>query len=88
MILTKGPKRDRFIAPRELHVPVSRVSKIVNKERNITPDTALRAARYFGTSPEFWLNLQSRHDLLTARAKDAIIRREVRPRAAGPAIRA
>ncbi|HEX5229250.1 MAG TPA: HigA family addiction module antitoxin [Bryobacteraceae bacterium] len=73
---------------RELHVPVSRISKIVNEERDITPDTALRAARYFGTSAEFWLNLQSRHDLLLARTKDAIIRREVRPREAGPAIRA
>lgn len=81
--------REEFMKPlgisvnalaRELHVPVSRVSKIVNEERDITPDTALRAARYFGTSAEFWLNLQSRHDLLLARAKDAIIRREVRPR--------
>lgn len=77
---------------RELHVPVSRVSKIVrasklvNEERDITPDTALRAARYFGTSAEFWLNLQSRHDLLLARTKDAIIRREVRPREADAAI--
>lgn len=65
---------------RELHIPVSRVSKIVNRKRDITPDTALRLARYFGTSPEFWLNLQSRYDLLIARSKDSVIRRQVHPR--------
>jgi addiction module HigA family antidote len=65
---------------RDLHVPVSRVSKIVNEERGITADTAMRLARYFGTSAEFWLNLQSRYDLLLARRQDKVIRHEVRPR--------
>jgi addiction module HigA family antidote len=65
---------------RDLHVPVNRVSKIVNEERGITADTAMRLARYFGTSAEFWLNLQSRYDLLLARGKDKVIRCEVRPR--------
>lgn len=82
--------REEFMIPfhisinalaRELHVPVSRVSKIVNEERNITADTALRIARYFGTSPEFWLNLQSRYDLVSAqRARCRAIQHEVRPR--------
>jgi antitoxin HigA-1 len=81
--------REEFMKPlgisinalaRELHIPVSRVSKIVNEERNITPDTALRAARYFSTSPEFWVNLQSRYDLLVAKTKETVIRQQVRPR--------
>lgn len=64
---------------RGLNVPVSRVSKIVNEERAITPDTALRIARYFGTSAEFWLNLQTRYDLLLARGNEKAIQQEVRP---------
>jgi antitoxin HigA-1 len=62
-----------------LHVPLSRVSKIVNEERAITADTALRMARYFGTTAEFWLNLQSHYDLLIAREKGKMIERDVRP---------
>ena len=66
---------------RDLHVPVSRVSKIVNEERAITADTALRIARYFGTSAEFWLNLQSRYELMSARTRyRRAIQQEVRPR--------
>lgn len=62
-----------------LQVPVSRVSKIVNEERGITADTAMRLARYFGNSAEFWMNLQSRHDLLMARKNVKVVQREVRP---------
>ena len=71
--------REEFMKPlgisinalaRELHIPSTRVSKIVNEERDITPDTALRIARYFSTSPEFWVNLQSRYDLLVAKTKE------------------
>jgi len=51
---------------RELHIPATRVSQIVNGRRGISADTAMRAARYFGTTPEFWLNLQSRYDLLSS----------------------
>ena len=59
----------------DLHVPVSRVGEIVHRERGITSDTALRLARYFRTSPEYWLNLQAtEHQTLKA------IQREVRPR--------
>jgi addiction module HigA family antidote len=62
---------------RELHVPVMRVSDIVNDRRGITPDTAVRLARYFGTTPQFWLSLQANYDLggVDVRA----IEREVHP---------
>lgn len=48
---------------REIRVPANRISKIVNGERCITADTALRLSRYFDTSPEFWLRLQAEYDL-------------------------
>src|SRR5260370_22590446 len=51
---------------RALRVPVNRISEIVSGKRGISADTALRLARYFGTSAQYWLNLQSRYDLLTA----------------------
>ena len=52
---------------RELHVPPNRIHGIVHGTRAITADTALRLARYFGTGPETWLNLQSDYDLRAAR---------------------
>ena len=52
----------------DIHVPVSRVYEIVKGERAITADTALRLARYLGTSAEFWMNLQTAHDLTRVRA--------------------
>ena len=48
---------------RDLRVPVTRISDIVNGRRGISADTALRLARFFGNSPEFWMNLQSAYDL-------------------------
>ncbi|MEO8798930.1 MAG: HigA family addiction module antitoxin [Polyangiaceae bacterium] len=51
-----------------LHVPANRISAIVNGERNVTADTALRLAKFFGTTPEFWLNLQQAFELRTAEA--------------------
>jgi addiction module HigA family antidote len=66
---------------RELKVPVNRVSEIVNGQRGISADTALRLARYFGNSPEFWVNLQSAYDLRVAMRESAErIERDVRPR--------
>jgi len=50
----------------ELHVPVTRINDIVHGRRSITADTALRLARYFATSPQFWINLQSNYDLEVA----------------------
>ena len=64
----------------DLRVPVTRVAEIVHERRAITPDTALRLARYFNTSAGFWLNLQSAYDLEVAQDKlSRIIEREVRP---------
>ena len=63
-----------------LDVPTNRITAILNENRSITPDTALRLARYFGTSPEFWLNLQQTYDLKMARQnKEAEIRATVQP---------
>jgi len=52
-----------------LHVPVPRIAEIVHERRAISPDTALRLARYFKTSARFWLNLQSAYDLEVAEDK-------------------
>ncbi|MEX0614172.1 MAG: HigA family addiction module antitoxin [Pirellulales bacterium] len=51
---------------RQLRVPTNRVTGILNGQRAITGDTALRLGHFFGTSPEFWLNLQSLYDLRLA----------------------
>jgi antitoxin HigA-1 len=48
---------------KDISVPPRRINEIVLGKRSITADTALRLARYFGTSEQFWLNMQSRHDL-------------------------
>jgi antitoxin HigA-1 len=50
-------------------VPPNRMSEIVAERRGITADTAMRLARYFRTTPEFWMNMQSGHDLSKARAE-------------------
>lgn len=50
-----------------LHVAPRRINEIVNKKRAISADTALRLAKFFGNSAEFWMNLQNRYDLETAR---------------------
>jgi addiction module HigA family antidote len=64
-----------------IRVPASRVGEIVNGRRSITAETAMRLSRYFGTSAEFWLNMQAWHDLAIAEdAKAATIEREVQPR--------
>lgn len=54
---------------RRLEVPTNRVTGILNGQRAITGDTALRLAHFFGTSPEFWLNLQALYELRLAEAK-------------------
>src|SRR5437016_13323275 len=51
---------------RPLKVPTNRITAILNGQRSVTGDTALRLAHFFGTTPEFWLNLQSRYDLRIA----------------------
>jgi addiction module HigA family antidote len=51
---------------RAIHVPPNRVTRLINGQASVTPDTALRLARALRTTPEFWLNLQLRFDLDTA----------------------
>src|SRR5580693_4079535 len=67
----------------ELRVPATRMTEIINGRRGVTADTALRLARYFNTTPRFWLNLQASYDLAIAAASKAReIERTVLPRAA------
>ena len=62
----------------KIRVPATRIGDIVHGRRAITPDTALRLARFFGNSPEFWLNLQQMHDLSKAKLElNKTIEREV-----------
>ncbi|MFI5352708.1 MAG: HigA family addiction module antitoxin [Candidatus Binatales bacterium] len=64
----------------DVHVPVTRITDILRGRRAITTDTALRLARYFGITPEFWLNLQRDYELEVAQDTTlAIVEREVRP---------
>lgn len=83
--------REEFLVPLDmsthalamaLHVPAPRINDIVRERRTLTPDTALRLARYFNTTAQFWLNLQSTFDLRQAE-NDAgrRIAEEVRPMA-------
>jgi antitoxin HigA-1 len=86
--------REEFMAPLglaanalalALRVPATRIGAIIRNDqpRAVTADTALRLARYFGTTPEFWLNLQTAYDLsLTVAEAGARIEQDVRPRAA------
>ncbi len=48
---------------KEVHIPQSRISDILNGKRGITADTAMRFAMYFGTTPQFWLSIQNQYDL-------------------------
>jgi addiction module HigA family antidote len=68
--------REEFLVPfgitqnalaMKIRVPATRIGEIIHGKRAITPDTALRLARFFGNSPEFWLNLQQMHDLSKAK---------------------
>src|SRR5580698_3342290 len=68
---------------RALRVPMNRISAVVHGRRAITVDTALRLARYFGTSPQYWLNLQNAYDPEVAGQEvGSRIEREVLPRTA------
>lgn len=68
---------------KDISVPQRRISEITQGKRSITADTALRLGRYFGMEAQFWLNLQSRYDLLKAADDlDTRLDKEVRPHAA------
>jgi addiction module HigA family antidote len=65
---------------REIHVPPRRINEIVHGQRAITADTALRLARYLGTSAHFWVNLQARYDIETAADRlGSRLEREIAP---------
>jgi antitoxin HigA-1 len=82
--------REEFLVPlnmsahalaMELKVPAPRINEIVRERRSITPSTALRLARYFGTTPDFWLNLQTAYDLKIAQQEiGQLVESEVRER--------
>lgn len=84
--------REEFMAPlnisayrlaKDIGVPVSRIQAITAEKRSISGDTALRLARYFTTTPEFWLNLQRDYDLELAQlASGDEIDSRIKPRAA------
>ena len=68
--------REEFLTPlgisqyrlaKDIHVPARRINEIVLEKRGISADTALRLGRYFGMTPQFWINLQARYDLEVAR---------------------
>ncbi|MGC9945216.1 MAG: HigA family addiction module antitoxin [Bryobacteraceae bacterium] len=68
---------------KELGVGAARIGEIVRGRRSVTADTALRLARYFGTTPELWINLQAFYDLRMAQRRSGrIIERQVKPRQA------
>ncbi|MHB0915203.1 MAG: HigA family addiction module antitoxin [Thermoleophilia bacterium] len=68
---------------KDISVPQRRISEITQGKRSITADTALRLGRFFGMEPQFWLNLQSRYDLLkTEDQLEDRLSKEVRPNAA------
>ena len=70
----------QYRVAKDIHVPPRRINEIVLGKRGITADTALRLARYFRTSVEVWMNLQSRYEVETARdAEGEIIQREIHP---------
>lgn len=72
----------QYALAKALGVPALRISQIVRGQRAISADTALRLSRYFGTRPEWWLDLQTHHDLELARENlEVRIARVVRPRA-------
>ncbi len=82
---------EEFLSPLELtqrdladaiHVSYQRINEIINGRRGITPSTALRLAKFFGMSADFWMNLQLRWDLYQAQQNERDTLRNIRPHAA------
>ncbi len=80
--------REEFLLPMELTpyavaqacgVPRTRIERLAREETPVTADTALRLARYFGTTPSFWMNLQARYDLETAEDETAAEIKRIKP---------
>ena len=73
-----------YALAKSIGVPTNRITGIVNGDRSISADTALRLGRYFGNSPEFWMNLQMHYDLEVAeRLVGRQILRDIQPTSAG-----
>ena len=79
---------EEFLKPMEIsqrdlataiHVPYQRINEIINGKRGITPSTALRLARYFGTTEDFWMNLQLRWGLFRARRTEEETLKSIKP---------
>lgn len=62
-----------------IHVPYQRINDIVNGRRSVSPSTALRLAKFFNMSPEFWMNLQLRWDMYFAQQKENAILKKIAP---------
>lgn len=69
----------QYALAKAIGVPATRISKIIQGERGITPDTALRLGRYFDMDPQFWLNLQSHYDLENARQEISSTLEKIKP---------
>ena len=81
--------REEFLSPLNLtpyalakacHVPRTRIERLVNERAPVTTDTALRLGRYFGTTPDFWLSVQSRYDIETVRRSSSEDIEAIKPR--------
>ncbi len=62
-----------------IHVPYQRINEIINKKRGITPSTALRLAKFFGVSEDFWMNLQLRCDLYKTKQSEEKTLNDIKP---------
>jgi addiction module HigA family antidote len=63
----------------EISTTFRTINEIVNEKRNVSPEMAIKLSRYFGTTPELWLNLQNQHDLYAARQKKQPLLEKIRP---------
>ena len=80
--------KEEFLVPMEItqrelargiNVPYQRINELINGKRGVTPSTALRLAKYFGTTPGFWMNLQLRWDLYRAQQVEARQLEKIKP---------
>ena len=69
-----------------IHVPYQRINEIINKRRGITPSTALRLAKFFGMTEDFWMNLQLRWDLYKAKQTESKELKTIRPFRSSPKV--
>jgi addiction module HigA family antidote len=71
-----------YALAKQLHVPAPRVNDIVLERRGISADTAVRLSRFFGTTEQFWLNLQAAYEISLVKAEHATEIEQIKPRAA------